>query len=184
MRTTFNTIWKHKLTFFGVYFLVFLLTYLVLVAVDFIPEPPESESEVIEATSSMVREDTLPPAPEVVTPAETEPVLPTQIYIERLGKTIEVLNPNSRNIAELDKALLSGVVRHPDSAHMEQLGNVFILGHSSYLPNVLNPNFQAFNGIQNLKWGDVIEVQSDGMAYVYRVERVYEANAQELVRSC
>jgi LPXTG-site transpeptidase (sortase) family protein len=181
MRTTFNTIWKHKLTFFGVYFLVFLLTYLVLVAVDFIPEPPESESEVIEATSSMVREDTLPPAPEVVTPAETEPVLPTQIYIERLGKTIEVLNPNSRNIAELDKALLSGVVRHPDSAHMEQLGNVFILGHSSYLPNVLNPNFQAFNGIQNLKWGDVIEVQSDGMAYVYRVERVYEANAQELV---
>jgi LPXTG-site transpeptidase (sortase) family protein len=108
-------------------------------------------------------------------------VLPTTLYIERLEKTITVLNPRSRTIADLDEALLSGVVRHPDSAHLMQDGNVFILGHSSYLPNVFNENFQAFNGIQNLKWGDTIEVSSGDKTFVYRVEKVFQARAQEVV---
>ena len=187
LRTAFNTIWRRKFTFFGVYFLVFLLTYLFLVAIDFLPEEPQPVEDTVEATSTATLDSEPAPAGEapsdtmVAEAIEIDPVFPTKIVIERLDKTIEVLNPTSRNIADLDEALLGGVVRHPDSAHLEQDGNVFILGHSSYLPNVLNPNFQAFNGIQNLQWGDLIEVESEGVTYIYRVERVFEANAQELV---
>jgi sortase (surface protein transpeptidase) len=108
-------------------------------------------------------------------------VLPTSISIKKLDRVITVLNPTSRSIADLDAALLEGVVRHPDSANLLQDGNVFILGHSSYLPAVRNRNFQAFNGIEDLAWGDEIEVTSGSYIYVYEVEKVYKANAQEVV---
>ena len=94
---------------------------------------------------------------------------------------MQVSNPPSRAIHDLDNALLNGAVRHPDSATLAQDGNVFILGHSSYLPNILNRNFQAFNGIQYLEWGDTIEVSSRNQVFVYKVDKVYKANASELV---
>ena len=109
-----------------------------------------------------------------------EHILPVEIHIDRLNRTIPVLNPVSRAIEDLDRALLSGAVRHPDSADFEREGNIFILGHSSRLPNVINRNFQAFNGIENLKWGDVIRVRSYDTEYIYRVDRVYEAKASEV----
>ena len=80
----------------------------------------------------------------------------------------------------MDTALLEGAVRHPDSAKLAQNGNVFILGHSSYLPTVINKNFQAFNGIQELAWGDTIEVSSGSHVYVYEVEKVFKAQASDL----
>ena len=177
----FETIWEKKFSFLFAYFVVFLLTYLLLVAIDFVPEPKTSEPVEVEETA--VIEEAIEQSiitEEVVEEVVVETVLPTQIYIKKLDKSIEVLNPNSRSIADLDEALLYGAVRHPDSAHLMQDGNVFILGHSSYLPNVLNKNFQAFNGIQNLEWGDVIEVSSDGQVFVYRVEKVFKASAQEV----
>ena len=76
--------------------------------------------------------------------------------------------------------MLSGAVRHPDSATLDQLGTVFILGHSSYLPSVRNKNFQAFNGIQDLKWGDTIKITATEGEYVYRVDKVYRAKAQDI----
>ena len=54
---------------------------------------------------------------------------------------------------------------------------MFIMGHSSYLPTVHNRNFQALNGIQNLKWGDTITLESKNLAYTYKVEKTYKAKA-------
>jgi len=228
-------IWENKYKFLGSFFLVFTLFYILLVAVDFLPEPvegdgpkmvdpvtqialtaeandeavevitveeatvtinnvtslpisvvsnnPQASEEVLETNNPQVQEVSLVEA-ETVLPVDTEvtvvgeeAVMPTAITIPKLNKTITVLNPVSRTIADLDAALLSGVVRHPDSATLDQEGNVFILGHSSYLPNVFNKNFQAFNGIEDLAWGDKIEVMSDGILYEYRVEKVYKASA-------
>lgn len=173
-----EVIWSKKVTFLFVYFIVFLFSYLVLVAIDFIPEPVTEEEVQVEALA-----DAMPvlQVEEIIEePVVVEEIFPTEIYIERLDKTIEVLNPISRTIADLDAALLDGVVRHPDSAHLAQEGNVFILGHSSYLPNVFNKNFQAFNGIQELEWGDTIEVRSENEVFVYRVEKVFKARAQDV----
>lgn len=189
-KSLFEHIWRNKFTFLLVYFIVFIFSYLLLVAVDFVPEPvSETEQEDTPVTEEQIIatevDEQLLPTAEIVeekdVPQIIPPVLPTTLYIERLDKTITVLNPSSRTIADLDEALLSGVVRHPDSAHLMQNGNVFILGHSSYLPNIFNQNFQAFNGIQNLEWGDTIEVSSGDQTFVYRVEKVFQAQAQELI---
>lgn len=182
----FQTIWNYKLRFVAVFFLIFTATYAVLYIIDFLPEPvtePAEPAVDLESAANQALNIQIIETETIVEPAEPEPVsavLPTGIYIEKLDKTVTVLNPDSRAIADLDQALLDGVVRHPDSATLNQEGNVFILGHSSYLPNVLNKNFQAFNGIQNLEWGDTIEVLGGGKTYVYRVEKVYKAKASDV----
>lgn len=176
-----HELWAHRLKFFLVFFVVLLVSYLALVAIDFVPEAPTdevaSDSLVVTEEELVVSAD-MPLIPATI--VEEVASLPTAMYIERLNKMIPVLNPSSRAIADLDAALLNGVVRHPDSALAGQTGNLFILGHSSYLPNVLNRNFQAFNGIEKLEWGDKIEVITDGFVYVYRVEKVYKARAQDV----
>lgn len=196
MNSLFEKIWQKRIVFLGTFFFVFTLSYIILLAVDFLPESPESE-KVVDQDRSVVNSGQNEPlslmdemeneSGEVMDTDSTEDDLlavasemPLQISIEKLGKVITVLNPTSRTIADLDTALLSGVVRHPDSANLSQDGNVFILGHSSYLPTVFNKNFQAFNGIQKLEWGDIIEVSSADSVYEYRVEKVYRARAQDV----
>jgi len=197
MNTFLNHIWNNKVSFLTTFFVVFTFTYLVLVALDALPEEPLTEqedfSEVVVspvADVPVTEEDTVVETETEADLSNQESVnqaavssgaeMPLSISIAKLNKTIDVLNPVSRNIADLDSALLDGVVRHPDSATFAQEGNIFILGHSSYLPNVFNKNFQAFNGIENLEWGDIIEVASADMVYVYRVEKVYQARAQDV----
>jgi LPXTG-site transpeptidase (sortase) family protein len=190
MDTFLNHIWKNKLSFFITFFVVFTFTYLIFIALDFLPEEPtpkQTDTAAEESVDEMVgnldtEEKARLPIEDNSGQADVQAgaEMPLSITIAKLDRTIDVLNPVSRNIADLDTALLDGVVRHPDSATLAQEGNVFILGHSSYLPNVFNKNFQAFNGIQNLEWGDVIEVTSADAVYTYRVEKVYRARAQDV----
>ena len=183
--------------FFITFFAVLTLSYLVLLALDFYPESPEevntSEANVaLEAQASNVQAEEMETLPEpievtedeydvaVATHTDPSAAMPAELYIPRLDRSVDILNPTSRTIADLDEALLDGVVRHPDSANLQQEGNLFVLGHSSYLPNVFNKNFQAFNGIQELEWGDEIKVYSETHEYTYRVDRVYRARAQDV----
>ena len=171
-------VWSQKYAFFGVFFAIFFLSYLLLVAVDFVPETPQPvENSVKNEETTVIKQ----PAQQEKLPVGTfkEPVSPTTLYIKKLDRTVSILNPTSNTVSVLDNALLSGVVRHPDSAQLGADGNVFILGHSSYLPHVINKNFQALNGIQNLAWGDTIEVRSNDMVVVYQVEKVYKAKAED-----
>lgn len=110
----------------------------------------------------------------------TDDIYPIKITFDAIdNRTVTVLNPTSRDAAVLDAELLKGVVRHPDSADFERTGTIFLFGHSSYLPNVINKNFQAFNGIQKMDWGDIVRLSSHSREYVYRVDRVYEVSAQD-----
>lgn len=173
-------VFERKVRFVLVFFGLFTALYATLYIADFLPEPKQ---EVVEETKDAVIEsepEELVLEDQVIDEIVKEPEMPVSIYIEKLDKTVAVLNPESRMIADLDAALLNGVVRHPDSAALNQEGNVFILGHSSYLPVVYNKNYQAFNGIQNLAWGDVITVSSEESVFTYRVEKVYKAKASEV----
>jgi len=190
---------QRKIRFITTFFFVFLTIYIFLFIVDFLPEAPteqettEPAAELTEAEREQMSEETdvlqtVSESPLNIEVLDTEqPVtevatqdMPVSMYIEKLDRTVDVLNPVSRTIADLDTALLEGAVRHPDSAAPNQDGNVFILGHSSYLPNVFNRNFQAFNGIQNLEWGDTITLTSNAVIYTYRVEKVYKARASDV----
>jgi len=174
-----------KVPFLVAFAIIVTLTYGFLYLIDLIPEPIEESARVEESVAVATNNEVLttavaaPEVPRTPTAAATD-TLPRKIIIDTLKRELPVLNPTSRTIADLDEALLSGVVRHPDSADFGTDGNVFILGHSSYLPNVFNQNFQAFNGLQNLEWGDTIRVHSADTEYVYRVQDVYQAKASEV----
>lgn len=173
-----HRIWVRKIPFFLIFFVVVLATYGLLSIIDFVPEP-------VDETNQQEAEEPAQAATAVTQAEEPEPIeidpLPTKIIFDSLDKEVNVLNPRSREIADLDAALLEGAVRHPDSADMSvDDGNIFILAHSSYLPNVFNKNFQAFNGIQDLTWGDTIRLRSGNMEYVYFVEEVYKARASDV----
>ena len=175
-----------KWTFLAVFFVIFTLTYAAFAAFDVLPEPVKTTPVTAPSTTPVTTMTTpvVPVTPVVaattVRNSNVPGELPKTLTIDSLGRTITVLNPAARSVASLDAALLTGVARHPDSAELGQDGNVFILGHSSYLPVVNNKNFQAFNGIQNLKWGDTIRVNSATTEYVYRVDKVYKAKASAL----
>jgi LPXTG-site transpeptidase (sortase) family protein len=181
IKTITECIWNQKYAFLGLFFVFFLISYTALVVIDFVPEAKtetKPEVDVDRAPENFIEQTAF--KAEIPVATVEEPVLPTSIYIRKLDRTVQVLNPESRAIADLDNALLSGVVRHPDSAKLAQNGNVFILGHSSYLPTVVNSNFQAFNGIQQLAWGDTIEVSSGNKVHVFEVEKVFKAQASDL----
>jgi len=173
-----DTFWQattsQKVGFLLVFFLVFTMTYTVLYALDWLPEAPVEAApaafvEVAEAVTST--------EPEPIAPVPVVIEQPVEIYIPALNRTVAVFNTPTSDIAALDADLLKGVVRHPDSALLGQEGNVFILGHSSYLPNVMNRNFQAFNGLQDLDWGDTVMLRSETTEYIYIVKRVYQTKA-------
>lgn len=178
----FEAILLRKVAFLVAFFIIFLVTYTVLAWIDFLPEAVKEDNVAVESAKIIVNESLTESGlisesnDEVIEPV----ILPSFMYIDALDKTIPISNPTSREISDLDNALLSGVVRHPDSATLDQLGTVFILGHSSYLPSVRNKNFQAFNGIQDLKWGDTIKITAPEGEYFYRVDKVYRAKAQDI----
>ncbi len=162
---TFSSKLEERVVFFFVVVGVVTLTLGIFAVADFLPEKPASQDVVVEKT-------------DVALPVSTES-LPVKVIIDSLEREVVVLNPDSSAIETLDEALLNGVVRHPDSADLINAGTIFILGHSSYLPNVMNKNFQAFNGTKNLECGDTIRLQSTDMEYVYSVDKVYEAKASD-----
>ena len=179
-----DAVLRRKIAFLVAFFVVFLTTYAIFAYFDFLPElvTKQDKIEKIEAVTLPVTQNVAPSEilPLTVTEVLDTPVYPLTMTIEALDRTVTVLNPTSRTVADLDAALLEGVVRHPDSATLEQNGTVFILGHSSYLPAVRNKNFQAFNGIQNLKWGDTIVIDAAEGTFTYQVDKVYRANAQDV----
>jgi LPXTG-site transpeptidase (sortase) family protein len=187
-----------------VFFLVFIgvttLTYGIFYAVDFLPEKPDEMNPLVHATdASLTTEEpridsqsaAAPNIQERLSTQVSEPALksfaspaapstaryPKSIIIDAFNREIPIMNPESDEVHVLDAALLNGVVRHPDSADFGRIGTIFLFGHSSYLPNVINKNFQAFNGIQKLTWGDTIRLHSEDQEYIYRVDRVYEVAA-------
>lgn len=177
-----NQIYAQKTRFFVVFFVIFMLTYGALVVIDFIPEKPEMDAEkevVADASQPILASEVMPPAnTDAIEQVDTSVSYPVRIFIDSLERDATVLNPKSSTIADLDTALLEGVVRHPDSALLGEDGTVFLFGHSSYLPKVYNKNFQAFNGLQKLSWGDTIRVQSDDVEYIYAVQKVYKTKAE------
>jgi|SRR6185503_6742035 len=150
---------------------LFLLAVGFLNAVDALPDPSNTpaSSDAPEAQVSTISQ-----ASKV---SGTE--LPTRVVAASVGIDQKVVNPSSTDVDALDQDLLSGTVRYPTSAKLNENGTVLIFGHSSYLPIVHNQAYKEFDGIQNLKDGDTVSVYSATTEYRYSVTKVEVANADE-----
>lgn len=96
---------------------------------------------------------------------------PDKIVINKIGVNTQILQPNTRDVAELDRYLLQGAVHYPGSGSIEK-GNMFLFAHSTGLQFVQNQAFKAFNNLNKLTVGDEIEVTADGKIYIYKVKTV------------
>ena len=92
--------------------------------------------------------------------------------IPKIGLTVPVVFPESKDIDVLKKALSQGVAHYPDSALPGQNGNVFIFGHSSNKPFEKNPARTAFTKLNQLEAGDEIFIQSGKIKYRYQVKSI------------
>lgn len=168
-RPVARRVWDRKWSFLAVFMLVFFTSTSILAAFDMLPEASD------ESTVTQVK----PTQSAAASLAQANPEMPTKIEIPEIGRTIDVTNPTSTDIATLDAALLDGAVRYPTSARLGETGNVVLFGHSSYLPLVRNAAFKAFNGIEELTEGDRILVTGTSRTFVYEVESVVRASADE-----
>lgn len=156
--------------FFGVIFtaaILFLLTVGFLGMVDALPNAPANPP--VDSTDNAV----------IVTDGSNTAEVPVRVVAKDIKLDITILNPSTTDIDTLDAALLKGAVRYPTSGLVGEAGTVLLFGHSSYLPIVHNQNYKAFNGIQNLKTGEIISVYSGTTEYRYSVSGVRLANATE-----
>lgn len=154
----------HRGAFALAFLAIFGLTFAFLASVGATPDPIEKAAQ---AQSS--QEATAPDAPQD----------PVRVVAASINLDTTVSNPDSIEVSVLDRALLSGAVRYPTSARLGVSGTMLLFGHSSYLPIVHNRAYKTFDGIQDLKTGDVISVYSDSLEYRYAVVGVKKADATE-----
>jgi LPXTG-site transpeptidase (sortase) family protein len=150
------------------FFVVFMLTLTFLAWADVLPEPKSQIPVAFEL-----------PKPTQKPVVQAAPAAPTRVVAASVGVDAVVANPTSTNIEALDHVLLSGAVRYPTSAVLGVDGTVLLFGHSSSLPVVRNPAYKTFNGIQNLKKGEIISVFAGDKEYRYAVVGVRVADANE-----
>lgn len=163
-----------KWQFFGIFAILFIGNVFVLASLDLLPDAsPKSTIGAVAQNAETVDTKTVSLRPIV------GPELPVKIDIAKINLYTTISNPETTNIATLDKELLKGAVRYPTSGKLNEAGNVVLFGHSSYLPVVGNLAYKAFNDIQKLKKGDVVTVYSSDTAYTYVVRSVVKESVTD-----
>ncbi len=165
---------------------LFFITFGFLALVGATPDRPGTHAaEITQTTTYAQPTPTAAVAPVASTPDSSVSVqtpvggieAPVKISIKKIGLGASISNPDSTDVEDLDRELLKGAVRYPSSALLGVDGTMLLFGHSSYLPIVHNQAYKAFDGIQNLKNGDIISVYSGGTEYQYSVTGVRVADA-------
>lgn len=167
-----------------VFLAIFFLLSVFLVLIDFFPEAPGAQAvdsstakpsvtTVAELTRAQpVQNVNLVAGPTPAVMQAATGLKPTRIVVPKVGVDTPVLNPVRSDLASLDDALLSGAVRYPGTAFLNEEGSVVIFGHQSYLPVVRNPAYKAFNDLQKLEAGDIISVYAGDTEFRYAVRSV------------
>lgn len=150
---------------------LFFLSLSAADSIGFVPDYIESSLVTDHVELSNVPSDSLASSAAVSEPE--------RIIIPSIGLDLPVQNPDTRDINVLDQMLTEGPARYVDSALLGEVGNMIIFAHSSHLPIVRNQMYKAFNRIPELKAGDAITLHSGGKSYLYTVNSVTEADAND-----
>ena len=171
-----------KSVFFATVVFVFFCTMSAADSVGFVPNYIDgTASQGNLAMADEVRLSDLPQLAVTESPVIPQGVLPERIRSAAIGLDFVVQNPDTRDLAVLDAAILKGPARYVDSAKLGVPGNMLIFAHSSSYRVLKNQMFKAFNNISKLKVGDSISVEGGGVEYLYSVTSVRSADANEAV---
>lgn len=167
---------------FAVWFLaIFTLTYTILYISGFVPKEIEEDNK--QTFLDDLRESALENVSNAKNRVSEENILvedPERIVIPGTSIDIIVQNPLTKDPVLLDEYLKKGVVRYPDSGHLGN-GNMLLFGHSSNWDVVKNKAYKSLNGIEKLKQGDVVYIDSEKFRYVYKVTNVKLAKADDVL---
>jgi LPXTG-site transpeptidase (sortase) family protein len=161
---------------------LFALTLAFLWVVDAVPNAISRNPTYTHATEVVLgTPDTTSSQrdPQSQTPTQGTVQYPTRVVAKSIGLDVAVVNPDTTDVDQLDTDLEQGAVRYPTSALLGQEGTVLLFGHSSYLPIVYHQYYKTFNGIQNLKAGQIVSVYAGDHEYRYSVTDVTLANADQ-----
>ena len=103
---------------------------------------------------------------------------PEHISIPSIGLDSDIENPVTTNIDKLDDELAKGPVHYPGSGTVG-VGNMYIFGHSTGFPVVINKAYKVFNDLHTLSAGDLIYVQSGDSSYEYKVRDVHKVDKND-----
>ena len=173
-----TTTQKKYLNFSLIFTAIFVVTFVVLYVLGFVPEELLSNGN---SPADSIKLNLLENGSATGNKVETAKDVPIKIEISKVGVNISVSDPNTTDNAILNEYLLKGAVRYPGSGYPAS-GNLFLFGHSSTLSVVHNQAYKAFNGIENLKAGDEIDVYSTSTKYIYKVrdERLVKASEEQV----
>lgn len=117
-----------------------------------------------------------PTKPPAGNPAAAIPAIATlpnnYLYVPRVGIRAPVIwnvEPFGDINTNLLKTLQNGVTRYPETALPDQLGNVFLTGHSSNYWWDKGKYKTVFALLDKLVAGDMVYLKYDGVLYSYRV---------------
>lgn len=103
------------------------------------------------------------------------------LVIPKLKLAAPIINPASPDEPDIQKALEEGVAHYPETAEPGELGNMYILGHSSDNPWAKGRFKQVFAGLPNLEIGDeIIAKNSTGQSFRYQVIKKKIVSAADL----
>jgi LPXTG-site transpeptidase (sortase) family protein len=154
---------------FSVAFLAFFfIAFGFLTSVGATPDP-------LTATTA----DTTANSTNTVAATPDNPEAPVRVVAKDVGLDVTVVNPTTTDVDQLDQELTKGAVHYPTSAALGVNGTVLLFGHSSYLPVVYHQYYKTFDGIQNLKTGQIVSVYSGTTEYRYAVTGVRVADSTD-----
>lgn len=106
-----------------------------------------------------------------------------RIVLPKIGKNLPIVQPRIDALlqedwkkfeADIQEALLSGVVHYPGSAKPGQAGNAFFTAHSSYFAWSSSQHKDDFALLHQLVPGDIFSIYYGGDQYTYRVTHTKE----------
>ncbi|HEY5383104.1 MAG TPA: sortase [Candidatus Paceibacterota bacterium] len=162
---------EHPVAFAAAFLAFFFFSLIFLSAVGATPDPiTDTSSNAVPQSGAEVTQTNNAPA---------NPESPVRVVAKDVGLDVTVVNPTSTNVDDLDQDLTLGAVHYPTSAPLGVNGTVLIFGHSSYLPVVIHQYYKTFDGIQDLKTGQIISVYSGTTEYRYSVTGVRVADSTD-----
>jgi len=105
----------------------------------------------------------------------------TSIDVSYYTVSIPALGIETATVSIGGEDLSESLIQYPGTAPPGKLGNSVIFGHS-ILPQFFNPeNYLAiFSTLPNLKEGNVIYINYDGISYKYEVEDMFEVKPTDI----